>query len=79
MTADLTDDDRGKAVVTNNKRVGVVTDVQGGRAFVDPEWDNVDDDLADTLDWDRDDDDYRLDSSAITDARNDQLYLRDDL
>jgi len=79
MTADLTDDDRGKAVVTNNKRLGVVTDVRGGEAFVDPEWDNVDEDLADTLDWDRDDDDHRLDSSAIADVRNDQLYLRDDL
>ena len=37
MTADLTDDDSGKTVVSGTERIGVVTDVRGGTAYVDPD------------------------------------------
>ena len=80
MTADLTDDDSGKKVVSGTERVGVVTDVRGGTAYVDPDWDHVDDGLAEALDWDSDaDDDQPLDESAVTAVRNSEVRLREDL
>ncbi len=80
MTADLTDDDSGKTVVSGTERVGVVTDVRGGTAYVDPDWDHVDDGLAEALDWDADtDDDQPLDESAVTAVRNSEVRLREDL
>lgn len=79
MTAELTDEDRGKEVVSGTERVGVVEDVRTGTAYVDPDWSNVPDQLRDALDWDRSDDTYPLDESAITAVRNDQVRLRDDL
>lgn len=79
MTAELSDDDRGKTVVSGTERIGVVTDVRGGRAYVDPDWDNVDDGLAETLDWDRNDDTYTIEESAITAVQNNEVRLRDDL
>ena len=51
MTAELSDDDRGKKVVSGTERIGVVNDVRDGEAYVDPDWDHVDDDLAAALGW----------------------------
>ncbi len=79
MTVDLTEDDRGKALVSGTERIGVVTDVRGGEASVDPDWDHVTDDLATTLGWDEGDDTQTVDESAITAVQNAELRLRDDL
>jgi hypothetical protein len=79
MTAELTTDDRGKKVVHGTERIGVVTDVRGGEAYVDPDWDHVNDDLAATLDWDAAGDTQTLEESAITAIRNSEVRLRDDL
>ncbi len=79
MTADLSDDDRGKTVVSGTERIGVVTDVQGDQAYVDPDWDHVNDDLAATLGWDDSDDTHTIDESAFTAVKNSEVRLRDDL
>jgi hypothetical protein len=80
MTAERSDDDRGKTVMSGTERIGVVTGVQGGRAAVDPDWDHVDDDLRRTLGGgDEDDDTHTVEESAITAIRNDEVRLRDDL
>lgn len=79
MTADLTDDDRGKTVVKGTERIGVVTDVRGDRVSVDPDWDHVDDDLAAELGWDEDDDLYTIEESAITAVQNNEVRLREEL
>jgi hypothetical protein len=34
MTAELSDDDRGKSVINGTERIGTVTDVRGGTAYV---------------------------------------------
>ncbi|SDQ10610.1 PRC-barrel domain containing protein [Halopelagius longus] len=79
MTAELSDDDRGKTVVSGTERIGVVTDVRGGTAYVDPEWDNVDEGLKETLGWDEDDDTYTIEESAFTTVQNTEVRLRSDL
>ncbi|MFB6131268.1 MAG: PRC-barrel domain containing protein [Salinigranum sp.] len=79
MTAELSDDDRGKAVVHGTERIGVVTDVRGDTAYVDPVLDHVPQDLRETLDWREDADEYTLDESAITAVVNTQVRLRDDI
>jgi len=75
----LTEDDRGKTVVHGTERIGVVTDVRSGDAYVDPDWDHVPADLAERLDWDRDSATQTVEESAITAVRNSELRLRDDL
>ena len=80
MTADLSDDDRGKTVVSGTERVGVVTDVRGDTAYVDPDWDHVDEGLASALGWERGaDDDQPLDESSVTAVRNSEVRLRENL
>ncbi|SFG55844.1 hypothetical protein SAMN04488063_2412 [Halopelagius inordinatus] len=79
MTVELSKGDREKTVVSGNERIGVVTDVRGGRAYVDPEWDNVDEGLRETLDWTEDDDAHTVEESAFATAQNDELRLRSDL
>lgn len=78
MTAELSDDDRGKTVVRGTERIGTVTDVRGGTAYVDPDLDHVPDDLRETLGWD-DDGEYAIDGDAVTAVENSQVRLRDDL
>lgn len=79
MTAELSEDDRGKTVVHETERIGVVTDVLSGRAYVDPDWDHVHDDLAEALDWNQGEDTHTIEESAITAIRNTEVRLRDDL
>lgn len=79
MTAELSDDDRGKTVVSGTERIGVVTDVRGGRAYVDPEWENVDEGLKETLDWSEDDDTHSIEESSFATVQNNEVRLRSDL
>lgn len=76
MTVDLSQDDRGKTLVHRNDRVATVTDVRSGTAYLDLDDGNVSDELRAALDWD---DEATVDEDAITDDRNGQLHLRDDL
>ena len=79
MTAELTDDDRGKTVVSGTERIGTVTDVATGTAYVDPDWDHVPDQLREALDWDPGDDRHAIEESQITAVQNAEVRLRDDL
>ncbi len=79
MTAELSDDDRGKTVVAGSKRIGVVTDVAGGRAYVDVDPDHVDDGLRDALGWEDDEAEHTIDEDDVTAVQNAEVRLRDDL
>lgn len=79
MTAELNNDDRGKTVVSGSERIGTVTDVSGGTAYVDPDWDHVPDQLGEALGWDESDDTHRLDESMVAAVQNAEVRLRDDL
>lgn len=79
MTADLSDDDRGKSLVSRNQRLGVVTDIRGDTVHLDLDFDNIPDGLREELGWDPSNDTNTVDASAIEATRNDQVVLRDDL
>lgn len=79
MTADLTDDDRGKELVSRNKRLGVVTDVRGDTVYLDLDFDHVPDGLREKLDWDPDAETNTVEESVVETKRNDEVVLRDDV
>lgn len=78
MTVDLSEDDRGKTVVAGTERIGTVTDVRGGTAYVDPDFDHVPPELREALGWDGDGP-YTVDEDAITHVQNTEVRLRDDV
>ena len=79
MTPELSDGDEEKAVVNSNQRIATITDVVGDTAYVDPNWDEVPEDVMQGLDWDRSDDQHKIPASAISGVQEDEVYLRDDL
>ncbi|NEU58548.1 PRC-barrel domain containing protein [Halorussus sp. MSC15.2] len=79
MAPELSDDDEGKAVVNSNQRIATITDVVGDTAYVDPNWNDVPEDVMRQLDWDRSDDQYTIPASAFSGVQGDEAYLRDDL
>jgi hypothetical protein len=74
----VTDDDQGKAVVdSTGRKIGMVTEVRSGTAYV-----NADPGLADTirskLGWsDADEDDYVLEEDRIHTITDDEIRLSD--
>lgn len=78
MTAELSEDDRGKTVVAGTERIGTVTDVRGGTAYVDPDPDHVSDRLREALGWGEGDEPYTIDEDDVTHVANTQVRLRDD-
>ena len=79
MTAELSDEDRGKTVVSGTERIGTVTDVRGGSAYVDPDFDHVPSQLKDALGWHENDEQYAIEEDAIEAVRNTEVRLREDL
>lgn len=78
MTAELSNDDRGKTVVADTERIGTVTDVRGGTAYIDPDLDHVPERLREALGWSANDDEYTIEEDDVTAVVNSQVRLRDD-
>ncbi|MFU8867436.1 MAG: hypothetical protein ACNA7R_05895, partial [Natronococcus sp.] len=74
---DLSEDDEGKAVVDGRgERIGIVTGVEGGVAYVDPE-PGLTDRLKAKLGWlERDDDDRPLERGQLDEITDDELVVR---
>jgi hypothetical protein len=72
----VSDDDQGKPVVDDNgEKVGVVSDVRGDTAYVDPQ-PGVRDKVKSRLGWsDADADDYPLDGDEIATITDDEIRL----
>lgn len=74
----VTDEDQGKRVVdSGGRKIGMVTDVKSGTAYV-----NADPGLTDTirskLGWgDADKDDYALEKNRIDTVTDDEIRLKD--
>ena len=74
----VTDDDQGKTVVdSSGKKIGMVTEVKSGAAYV-----NADPDLTDSirskLGWgDADESDYALEENRIDHVTDDEIRLKD--
>lgn len=75
--AQLTDQDEGKPVVdADGEKVGVVSTVKGGKAYVDPD-PSVTDQLMRKLGWgDVDEDHYPLEQDRIDAVTDDEIRLR---
>jgi hypothetical protein len=79
-TVQLTDDDVGKTVVDGDgDEVGIVSAVEHGTAYVDPD-PGITTKLKTKLGWEETDDDaYPLQERAIETVTDDRIRLRSDL
>lgn len=75
----ITDDDEGKRVINaSGDRMGRVSNVEGGRAFVDPD-PGVTDTIRSKLGWGKEEkDDYQLHADRIDTITDDEVRLKDD-
>lgn len=75
----ITDDDEGKRVINaSGDGMGRVSNVEGGRAFVDPD-PGVTDTIRSKLGWGKENkDDYQLHSDRIDTITEDEVRLKDD-
>lgn len=76
MTHNLSEEDEGKQIVdSNGQQIGMVTTVESGTAYVDPDPD-LTDSIKSTLGWgDVDQDDYKLESDQIETVTDDEIRL----
>lgn len=74
----ITDDEVGKEVVdSSGNKVGMVSEVRGGTAYVDPD-PGLTDQLRGKLDWgDADEEDYPIESSRVRRITDDRIELDD--
>ena len=74
----LTTDDAGKKVVNSRgEKIGMVTEVEDGTAFVNPD-PGIADTIKSKLGWgDADEDDYELHSDRIHTITDDEIRLKD--
>ena len=80
MAPTLTDDEEGKMVVdANGEKLGLIADIDGDTASVEPNPDLAES-IAARLGWaSADEDDYTVHGDAITKITDDEVRLRDDL
>ncbi|MDZ5810630.1 PRC-barrel domain containing protein [Halorubrum sp. AD140] len=73
----ISDDDEGKRVVNSRgKKIGMVTEVKNGTAYVDPD-PGIADSIRSRLGWgDADDDNYELESRRIDRITDDEIHLK---
>lgn len=80
MSTEITDDDVGKNVVDGRgDKVGIVSAVRHGTAYVDPD-PSLTDEIKAKLDWeDTGEEDYPLQEAAVAAVTDDEIRLRDNL
>lgn len=75
MAATITEDAEGKTVVHDGETVGIVTEVDHGTAYVEPD-PGLTEKLRGMLGWSDDDDAFPLQESAIERVTDDEIRLR---
>jgi len=75
-TVNLTEDDEGKRVTTRDgDEIGMIAEVRGGTAYVDPDPGMLDRIKAE-LDWgDVDEDTYPIDTADVSEVTDDEVRL----
>lgn len=77
--ANFTENDEGKPVVMGDEKVGMVTRVEQGTAYVDPDG-GLTDKIKASLDWgDRDEDTYPLSEDRVDTITDDEVRLRQNM
>lgn len=76
MTHDFSEADEGKTVVdTNGEQIGMISSVEGGAAYVDPDPD-LTDSFKSKLGWGGvDQEDYKLEGDRIETVTDDEVRL----
>lgn len=76
MTHNLSEEDEGKNIVdSNGETIGMVSSVESGTAYVDPDPD-LTDSIKSKLGWgDVDQEDYKLQDSQIDTVTDDEIRL----
>nr|WP_227376778.1 PRC-barrel domain containing protein [Haladaptatus halobius] len=74
---EITDDDEGKKVVDENSdQVGIVSDVEHGTAYIDPD-PGLTEKVKSKLGWgDRDEDTYPLQEETVASVTDDEIRLQ---
>jgi len=76
MSTPIREGDEGKAVVRGDDKVGIVTEVRAGTAYVDPD-PGLTDKLKAELGWaDAGEDTYPLQEAAIDTVTDDEIRLK---
>lgn len=77
MRTNITDDDAGKAIVNaDGEKVGMVSEVRGNTAFVDPD-PGITDSLRSKLGWgEAEEGDFRLEADRIDTITDDEIRLK---
>lgn len=76
MTTEITEHDEGKKVVADGEQVGMVSRVEHGTAYVDPD-PGITDKVKSKLGWgDRDEDTYPLQEESIEAVTDDEIRLK---
>ena len=78
MAATITENAEGKTVVRDGDTIGVVTEVDHGTAYVEPD-PGLTEKVRGMLGWSDDEDAYPLQESAIDVVTDDEIRLRSDL
>lgn len=75
-TTEITTDDEGKRVVSaDGEKIGMVTEVRGGMAYVDPD-PGMFESVKAKMDWgDAGEDSYPLDGDKIAEVTDDEVRL----
>ncbi|WP_418280347.1 PRC-barrel domain containing protein [Halorubrum sp. DTA98] len=75
----VTEDDEGKRVVNaTGDEIGMVTEVKGGMAYVDPD-PGITDSIRSKLGWGKTDtEDFGLEANRIESVTDDEIRLKDD-
>lgn len=76
-TRNFTEEDEGKRVVNaDGEKIGIISGVQNGDAYVDPD-PGITDKIMSKLGWEHvDEDDYRLDRSRVERIDDDEIRLK---
>lgn len=79
VMANLNEDDEGKSVVNaDGEKIGVVADVDGGQAHIEPD-PGITDEAKSKLGWgDADEDTFRLQDSQVDSVTDDEIRLSHD-
>ena len=76
MATEISDHDEGKKVVVDGEQVGMVSRVEHGTAYVDPD-PGITDKVKSKLGWgDRDDDTYPLQEESVEAVTDDEIRLK---
>ncbi len=76
-TTTFSEDDEGKRVVdSSGEKIGIVEDVRGGNAYVNPD-PGLMDQMKSKLGWgEADEETYPLDASDVTEVTDDEIRVR---